>query len=540
MPTVNLNKSILEKLLGKKLPEEKLKERIAMLGTDLEKIEKNEIVVEVFPNRPDMLSEQGFARALSSFLGIHIGLKEYTVKKSGFKVIVDPNVTMRPYTVCAIVKNLTFNDQNIRSIMQIQEKLATTHGRNRKKSGYGIYPLSKINFPVHYIAKDPKEVSFHPLGMSNSINAIDIEKLHPKAKEYAHITKGWKKYPFFIDNKGNIMSMLPYTNSKETGLVDQTTKEVFIECSGTELKNVELALNILTTTLADMGGEIYSLEIVYKNKTMVTPNFTPEKMELDVQYVNKILGLSLDKSQGISLLKKMGFGYENNKVLVPSWRVDILHPIDLVEDIAIAYGYENFKEDIPNVATIGEEDPMEKFKNKLANYLIGHGLIETSSYYIANKEQQTTLMDIELPVVEIANPLNIEYNIGRYWLIPNLLEILKENKQYGYPQTIFEMGKVFTAQETTSLAITLAHQKVTFTEIKQILDALTQRLGLEYSLKETEHRSFIVGRSAVILINNKNVGILGEIHPKVLNNFSLETPVAALEINISELFNQIL
>src|SRR3990167_1147896 len=207
MPTVTLNKTEFEKLVGKKLPIDKLKDRISMLGTDLEKIENNEIIVEVFPNRPDMLSEQGFARAFSSFIGTKTGLRKYEVKKSNQKVIVDKNVTMRPYTVCAIVKNLKFNDEKIREVMQIQEKLAKTHGRSRRKSAYGLYPLNLINFPLNYIAKDPKKISFRPLGFEKTIMASEVEELHQKGKEYKWIAKDWKEYPFYIDSKNNVLSM---------------------------------------------------------------------------------------------------------------------------------------------------------------------------------------------------------------------------------------------------------------------------------------------------------------------------------------------
>ena len=271
MPTIQLSKKALEGYVGQVLPEDKLKERISFLGTDLESIEGDIITVEVFPNRPDMLSAPGFGRALSSFIGIKKGLKHYSVKKSGCKVMIDKSVTMRPYSACAIVKNLHFTDERIREAMQIQEKLATTHGRNRKKSAYGIYPLKAINFPIKYTAKDPKTVTFRPLGFDKPIKASLVEELHPKGKEYKHIADGWKKYPFFIDDKDNVMCMLPYTNSHDTGKIDESTTEVFIECTGNDFRNVSLALNILVTALADMGGEIYSLEMDYAGKTIVTP-----------------------------------------------------------------------------------------------------------------------------------------------------------------------------------------------------------------------------------------------------------------------------
>src|SRR3989338_1913450 len=215
MPTITLNKAVFEQLVGKKLPLDELKDRISMLGTDLENIEGDEIHVEIFPNRPDMLSEQGFARAFSSFIGVKTGLRKYAVQKSGLQVIVDPSVTMRPYTACAVVKNITFTDERIRELMQVQEKLATTHGRNRKKSAYGIYPLHTITFPIRYIAKEPAQMHFRPLGFELTIPASQVVELHSKGKEYKHLTEGWKKFPFFIDAKGNVLSMLPFTNSQD-------------------------------------------------------------------------------------------------------------------------------------------------------------------------------------------------------------------------------------------------------------------------------------------------------------------------------------
>ena len=159
MPVVNLNKEVFEKLVGKKLPLSELKDRISMLGTDLESIGE-EIEVEVFPNRPDMLSEQGFARAFSSFIGVKKGLKKYKVTKSGEKLIVDTSVTnVRPYTACAIVKGLTLNEERIREIIQIQEKLHISYGRNRKKAAIGIYPMEKIKFPINYLAKNAIEIN---------------------------------------------------------------------------------------------------------------------------------------------------------------------------------------------------------------------------------------------------------------------------------------------------------------------------------------------------------------------------------------------
>ena len=199
MPTITLNKEVFEDLVGKKLPLGELKDRISMLGTDLESIENNEIKVEIFPNRPDLLSEQGFARAFSSFIGVKKGLRKYGVKKSGEKLIIENSVKeVRPFTACAIVKNLQLNEKKIEQIIQIQEKLHVTYGRNRKKCAIGVYPLDKIKFPIRYKADVPKNIKFQPLEAADEMLASEILNDHPKGKEYAYLLEGKNEKLLFV------------------------------------------------------------------------------------------------------------------------------------------------------------------------------------------------------------------------------------------------------------------------------------------------------------------------------------------------------
>ncbi len=548
MPTVTLNRKVLDTLLGKKLSTEDLKDRIAMIGTDLESIDDKEVIVEIFPNRPDMLSEQGFARALRSFLGVQTGFMEYAVKKSGHKVVVDPSVTMRPYTVCAIVKNLTFTDEKIREVMQVQEKLATTHGRGRKKSAYGIYPLQHITFPITYTAKDPEKVKFKPLGFDQLLPASEVLLMHPKAKEYKHLTEGWKKYPFFIDANDNVMCMLPFTNSQDTGKVDLNTREVFIECSGIDFTNVSVALNILVTMLADMGGEIYSLDIMYGTKKFVTPDLTPRSMDLDIDYANKIIGLDLKPADAKKYLEAMGYGVKGKSVLIPAYRADVLHPRDLVEDIAIGYGYENIEEVIPSVATIAQEDPFEVFKQKIGMLLLGRGMYEVSNFHLIDKTVQTVQMGVPHDVLEILDPVSMDYNSLRSWILPCLLQTLRQNKQYDYPQQFFEVGIVFKkdlskfalAEEFVRLGIVLSHQKASFTEARQALDYIMRMLEVEYIVVEDSLGCFLPGRVGRVIVKDGDLSLkvayIGELHPSVLTAFGLEMPTAAVELNLTELW----
>ena len=368
MPTVRLNRKEVESLLSKKVSLEVLKDRISMIGTDLEEINDNEIIVEIFPNRPDMLSEQGFARALSSFMGIKTGLKSYKVKKSIYKVEIDKSVSnVRPNTVCAVVKNLELTDEKIKSLIQIQEKIHVTYGRNRRKASIGIYPLEKIKFPLKYLALSPEKIIFRPLESEKRLSAIEILKNHPTGKEFAHLLKNFSSYPVFIDSNTEILSMPPIINSYNTGKITESTKDVFIECSGFSLETLNKVLNILVTALADMNGEIYEVTVIKNSKKEVYPNLKPEMMPINKDYVNKILGLNLKDQDIKKLLERMGYGIKGKKVLVPRYRTDILHEIDLVEDIAIAHGYENLKPLIPNVSTVAEEYSINKFK-ELENF----------------------------------------------------------------------------------------------------------------------------------------------------------------------------
>ncbi len=544
MPTIKVSKEEFESYVGKKLPLEKLKDRISMMGTDLDSIEGNEINVEIFPNRPDMLSLQGFARAFSSFIGEKTGLRHYKVEDSKEKVIIDKSLkTVRPYTACAIVKGMKFDDEKIKEAIQIQEKLHVTYGRNRKKAAIGIYPFEKIKPPIRFLAKKPEDIVFRPLEWHEEINAAQILARHPTGKEYAHLVEGLDKLAVFIDADDNVLSVPPIINSHMTGKITESTTDVFIECSGYDFEVLKKCLNIIVTAFADMGGKIYSMTLEYPDGKQTTPNLDPEEIKLDLDYINKILGLNLNKTQAKELLERMGYGYKEGNVLVPAYRADIIHQIDFAEDIAIAYGYENFEEIIPAVATIGQEDSIEILKSKIASILIGMGMIECCTYNLTSRENQLDKMNYKADIVGLKNSLSKEYDVLRAWVIPNMLEVLGNNRHNDYPQNIFGFGTVFKKDESQEtnilenerLAAALCEESADYTKIRQAFDYLMSSLGLEYDVIEEDHPSMIPGRSARIKVKGKKIAYIGEISPDVLSRWELAFPVAAFEINVSEL-----
>src|SRR3989338_9099454 len=548
MPTININRKVFESLIGKKLPTEKLKDRISYLGTDLESVTEDEIIVEIFPNRPDMLSVQGFSRVFSSFIGAKTGLRHYNVESSKEKVIIDKSVAdVRPYTACAIVKDMHFDDEKIKEVIDIQEKLHITYGRNRKKAAIGIYPFEKIKTPITFTAKNPEEIKFQPLEFPREINGRQILSQHPAGRDYGHLLEGMDKFPVFIDANNEILSMPPIINSHKTGKISEKTKGVFIECSGFDFNVLRKCLNMIVTAMAQMGGKIYSMELIYGNKKIISPDLSPEEIKVDISYINKLLGLNLKENEIKRLFEKMGCGYKNKKALIPAYRADIIHQADLAEDIAIAYGYENFKALIPNVATIAQEDKFEIFKHKVSNILVGLDLIEASTYNLTNANFQLRKMSVDLPLIELANSISSDYNVLRAWILPSLMEILNKNKHYEYPQKIFTIGAIFkennkfetNIEENERLAAVIASEKTDYTEIRQILDYLFRSLGLKYEIIEAEHNSFINGRVGRVIVNGKKVAYIGEINPAVLQNWELEIPVAAFEMNLTELYSSI-
>lgn len=542
MPTITLNKKVFEELVGKKLPLEKLKDRISMLGTDLESIEGNDINVEVFPNRPDMLSEQGFARAFSSFIGVNTGLKTYEVQKGVNEVLYENPTPNWPISVCAMVRNLELTEEKVKEIINIQEKLTTTLLRRRKKGGIGVYPAEKLTFPIRYSALPKNQIEFIPLGWTEKASAEKILSEHQTGKEYGSIVKGWKDLPVFLDATQKILSMPPLTNANEVGRVTATTTEVFIEVSGKDLKTCNVALNILVCALADMGGNIETLKVNGENY----PDLSPNQMKVPLEYINQRLGLQLSALQCTKYLERMGMSYENEIVLYPAYRADILHPVDIAEEVAIAYGYENFTPTLPNVATTASELDSEMIKRRVAEMFIGIGFNEAETYHLTNEQNQNTKMLSSYQLVGLKSCVNTEFNVLRRWLLPSLMEVLGANLNREYPQKIFTFGRIFKPANTTTHVEEAVHlsavwcaETADFTQIKQVVEYLSRLLNIEIKIKEKDYPFYIPGRSAEVSIATRVIGHMGEVHPQGIINWGLEHPVVACELSLDELTSKI-
>jgi phenylalanyl-tRNA synthetase beta chain len=510
-----------------------------MMGTDLRAV-TDVIDVEIFPDRPDLLSTEGFVMALEGYLGITTGLPDFEVCNEGHTASIDEKVeSVRPYAVCAIVKNVSLSDGAVKSLMQVQEKLHITHGRNRKKVAIGVHDLEKITFPVTYTTK-PKDFSFVPLEWYTELTVEEILQKHKKGIEYAHLLEGFDEYPVWIDSQGTVLSMPPIINSEDTK-VEPDTRHLFLDVTGYSKKALEQALNILACSLARRGGTIYSIQVFDKGKEVWYPQLTPQKMRLDLDYCNRWLGLDLSWEQVKGYLERMRYGLLRHTVLIPAYRADILHPVDIIEDIAKAYGYSNIEEVIPEIATIGEEDPLAVFSRKVANLMAGSGLLEVKNYYLTSREffERTRVPG---RLIETVNAVTAEYNVLRSQLLPEMLYTLQSNKHYEYPQNIYEVGKVVIHDESAPektreelhLACIICHPKASFTEAKEILKVLCANLGTPFYLECIDYPTFIPGRCGSICMQQE-VGIIGEVHPDILRAWELENPVACFELDLGKI-----
>jgi phenylalanyl-tRNA synthetase beta chain len=545
MAGIKFSKKEFEKHI--KLTEE-IKEKISLFGTHFEGMSEdgNEIELEILPNRPDLFSLQTFAKSFNAFLGKGKGLREYKLNKpeKDFQVTIDASTkNVRPFTACAIIKDMKFDDEKIKEIVNIQEKIHMTLGRNRKKIAIGIYPLEKITLPIKLEARAPKDIKFIPLEMDREMNGLQILQSHPTGRDYAHLLEGRDKFPVFVDAKNEILSMPPIINSHKTGKITETTKDVFIECSGFDFDILKKTLNILAVMFAEMGGKIYQMELNYGKEKILTPDLTPEKMKLNLDNANKLLGLDLKETDAAKLLEKMGHNYDlKSKIVeVPAWRTDVMHEVDLIEDIAIAYGIDNFQPEIPSIATTGEISKTELLKKKLAEILCGLNMLEISTYYMLTKDDAKILGIKEKDSIEVEESKS-EYKVLKPNLMVSNLKTLMKNIDSEYPQKIFELNKTFEKdskeetgiKETEKLCISIASQNTGFTEIKQILQYLTRMISKdkEISLENGENAYFVDGRCAKIVFGKKTIGFMGEIKPQILENLGIKMPISALEIDI--------
>ncbi len=563
MPTIDIDYSELERQLGVKLEGDmdSLDEILANVKAEVKSYSQKEDSVSVEMKdtaRADLWSVEGLSRALRGYLNRSKGIKPYSVGKSIIEVKVNAQLFgIRPYICCSVVKDIHLSDSIIKGIMHLQDKLDQTHGRSRQKTSIGIYNLDLIKPPILYTAVKPSDVKFVPLGFSEKMSLDEVLERHPKGIEYGHIVKKNSLYPMLFDSENKVLSFPPIINSNDLGKITEESRNLLVEVTGTQHKTVLDTLNLVTLALIDRGGKAFSASIHYPpnseyiERTVVTPNFDNRQFQLSVEETNRLLGLQLSAQKIIELLQVAGLAVEKAdgeslSVLVPCYRVDVMHQVDLIEDVAIAYGYNNIEPLWRELATTGAANPQQHHVDNARELVIGLGFQEVLNTTLTS--QETLFSKMNMPprsIVEVSDPKVVTMTCIRNWLLPSLMEFLSVNASVEFPQKIFELGKVTLLDETKEtktrdedyLAAAVSHPNANFTEIKSILDSFMTNFGLNWQIKEAAHPSFIEGRVGKLFVSGVDVGVLGEIHPAVLGKWKLENPVAAFEVNFQSVLN---
>ena len=545
---VDVRLSDLMRLVGQDLSLEALEDRLFLLKCEIDQVVNDIATIEVNPDRVDMLSTEGLARALRGFLGIEMGAPNYPVKKTTWQAIVDSSVTaIRPYLACAIVRNITLDDYLIAEIMQLQERLTGTFGRNRKRASIGLYVLDLIEPPIHYTTAPPTEIRFPPLEYEEVMTAKQILRVHPKGQEFGPIIQHHPRYPVLFDAKNQVLSLPPVINSNDLGRVFETTKNLFVEVTGTHKLTTLQSLNIMVAALADRGGHLEDVEVIYPDHRERLPDFSLQERQVALEYIRQMIGYDFDGATVKEALSRMRIDstVQTNEVQVgiPAYRVDILHDVDIVEDIAIGYGYDRIEPTLPKTMTVGHELPLSRLRRTIRDLMVGLGYQEIRNYVLTNTRVLFEHMNLPAKgAVEIENPKSMEYHLVRNSLLPGVLDFLRENTAQELPHRVFEVGDVVvidTKAETCTrtlpyLAAATVNSRVDITALKAELMTFLGNLGLNGAVKSTTHGSFIDGRVATVHVGRKRIGYLGEIHPMVLQNFGIEAPCVAFEIEILE------
>ena len=539
MPNITLDYYDLIDLLGKEIPKEELIERIPMMGASVEGVEEDELEIEFFPNRPDLYCVEGVARALRGFFGIETGLQVYNVEESDIVMNVDKSVEdVRPYVVAGIVKDVVMTDYLVRSLMDMQEKLHATLGRKRAKVSIGVHDFDKVVPPYTYKAVEPKSVKFVPLASTQMMDLDEILQKHEKGIDYAFILEGLDRYPLIVDKNDDVLSFPPIINGVLT-TVTEWTRNIFLDVTGTDLAGCKTALNIVATALAERGGKLESVEVRYPDETLVTPDLEPTVKKLKVEYANDWIGVSENAEQIAEHLERMRYGTmvkgDELEVHIPAYRNDVLHPVDLTEDMAIAYGYENIQDQFPTALTFGSRLPLNDFCGELSDLMVGLGYQEVSTLTLSSIQEQVGIEEAD--ITKVRNPITVDHTCVRATLIPSLLYVLRANKHHELPQRLYEVGDVVVkGKNETKLSGVSCHAKASFTEMKSVVESLLRVVGVESSIKAKRDARFLSGRCASAILGDREIAVFGELDPEIITYYELVHPSSAFELDVRAVF----
>ena len=562
MPKIESTEQMFFSLLGKTMTDQELIDIFPVAKAELDGHDGDTIKIELNDtNRPDLWSPAGVARALKAYeTGI---IPEYGFfstkddeKDSGGRMIIDDEniVGIRDFSIGFAARGVAVTDDLLITLIQSQEKLCTNFGRKRKTIALGIYRSDLIKYPVHYSGADPDKTRFVPLGMTEELSLREICEKHPKGREYGKIVSSFPLFPYLYDDNGDTLSFPPVINSARIGAVEVGDTDLFIELSGPIIEDLLLTAAILSCDMADLGYEILPVKVRLSRDTkygreLTIPYYFQSEQSATLEAIEKKLGLKLSAEECVAAMARMGVHAraEGDTIVAscPEYRNDFLHPVDLMEDVMIGHGLQNFAPVMPTDFTIGRLSPAEEFARKVKEILVGLGFQEMMYNYLGSKREYIENMHVSGDdAVFIANPMSENYEVVRPSVLPSLLESESMSGHAVYPHNIFEVGKVCHKAPGTnsgtatdnSLGFFSSDIRIGYNEAASYINTFMYFIRKEYSLKEAgDDPRFIPGRAARVIVGGKDAGVFGEVHPQVLESWKCSMPAIMAELNLDVL-----
>ena len=546
MPTISVEQSLLEKLVearGRKHDIEDLAYRLPLMGTDIDTCNKETLDIEIFPDRPDLLSPETLFHGMMPFLHDSPPQPRLRVNPGTISMTVSPELaTIRPVILGAIVRGVDIDEDVIKRLMEHQEKLHFALGRGRKRASIGVHDLSTISPPFRVEAVN-RQHSFIPLAMENEMTIEDILMKHPKGIDYAHLLEGMEKVPIIIDSNDAVLSFPPIINGDHT-TVTTKTRDLFIDVTGLDFRACESALMLVCLQLSVLGGKIESVRVKTCEGKEWSLEGAPVEHLIERELVEGILGNSFSDEEIEKAIKRMGGTYNGDSsgilsISMPRWRFDILHPIDLVEEIAIGHGYDDLVHDVPKAPLTAIPRKDGHLRRRIREALQGLGLMQIQSLTLSNDNDQfdSVRWKPDGEITRMTNPITTEHTILRQNILPGLLRLLAANRHHDLPQGVYELGSVVIDHKNRDrFAFLVAENSGGFAAVRGRIQALMRDLGCkDWELQSIDKGPWLEGRAADIMIKGTKVGECGEIDPYVSESFELNVPMSGAQIDVSVL-----
>ncbi len=542
MPVVRIDLSRFGRMVG--ADRETILERLPYIGLDIEGVDRGSVRVEYSPNRPDFGTDFGIARALKGLLGKETGLPDFPIGTSGISVSVDKRLSgVRPFIACVTARGLTLGDEDVRQVISLQEDLHNGLGRRRRRVAIGLHDLDAVMPPLSYHAVD-SAFRFVPLGGKEPLSIRSILEGTEEGRAYGPAIPAGGLYPVITDAKGTVLSFPPVINGDATRVTSRT-KNLFVDVTSTDKRAGDDVLAVLATTLAAAGGKLGTVSIRY-SKPASTPNLAPVTLPLDHGMIRSVLGLDLSRNEIAKCLARSRLGLKGNRVLGPRYRIDLLHPIDVAEEVALGYGIDRIQPLYPASKQPGTFNAFEDFLDSVSTIMAGSGMVEMMTFELT--DDRVLYSSFGRPAsskIAVHNPKSLEHSVLRDSLIPTLMGSLTANVKSDYPQRIFEIGRIYARKkdgvgESWHLGCLVAHSQSTFSEAKMYLESACRIIaGKELVASEGAHWAFAPGRCATVAVGGKEVGFVGEVKPEAIDVFGLGVPVSGFELDLSSLYERL-